>query len=96
MKDSDKTAYVEYRINKANEAYNAAVLLSENGQWNAAINRLYYAAYYAVSSLLVLHSVENKTHTYDKEIIFFIKFMFCYGGQLPRLQNICIPSESIL
>ena len=38
-------------------------LLIANNQWNASVNRLYYAAYYAVSALLVLNKIETKTHS---------------------------------
>ena len=37
------TAYIRYRLEKAQEVYEAARILCEAGQWNSAVNRLYYA-----------------------------------------------------
>lgn len=37
-------------------------MLVANKKWNSAVNRLYYAVYYAVSALLVKNEIEAKTH----------------------------------
>ncbi len=63
MTDTDRKAYALYRLQKSEEALRAAELLIANNQWNASVNRLYYAAYYAVSALLVLYKIETKTHS---------------------------------
>lgn len=63
MKASERDEYVKYRIEKSEETYEVAELLVENKRWNSAINRLYYAAYYAVSGLLANLEIETKTHT---------------------------------
>ena len=55
--------YIKYRIEKSEEAYNDAVLLSEMGSWNASINRLYYACYYVVSALMLKDGIETKSHS---------------------------------
>jgi uncharacterized protein (UPF0332 family) len=62
MKSAERDAYVKYRIEKAEETYEAASLLVEHGKWNSAINRLYYAAYYAISALLAKAEIETKSH----------------------------------
>jgi len=58
-----KPDYIEYRLSKAVEAINDAKLLAENDSWNACINRLYYACYYAVSALLLKNGISTQTHT---------------------------------
>lgn len=58
-----KPDYIAYRISKSHEALNDAKLLAENNSWNACINRLYYACYYAVSALLLKDGVSPQTHT---------------------------------
>lgn len=62
MNPSEHDSYSEYRMEKAEESYQAAELLVANGQWNAAMNRLYYAAYFAISGLLAKSGIETKTH----------------------------------
>lgn len=53
----DMTAFVRYRIEKAEEAFSAAGILYEARQWNAAINRLYYACFYAASAILLYRHI---------------------------------------
>lgn len=63
MNDPERTAYIKYRLEKAMETLQVAELLVENKRWNSAVNRLYYAAYYAVSALLVQNTIPTKTHS---------------------------------
>ena len=63
MKPSERNEYAQYRLEKADETFEVAELLVKNEKWNSAINRLYYAAYYAVSALLVQAEVNTKTHS---------------------------------
>ena len=42
--------------------YAAAVLLYNAGQWNSAVNRLYYACFYAASALLLKRGIGAKSH----------------------------------
>ncbi|MBK7873843.1 MAG: HEPN domain-containing protein [Saprospiraceae bacterium] len=74
MKSSERDAYIKYRIEKAGENYEVALLLIENEKWNSAINRLYYAAYYAIGGLLLKFEIETKTHTGVKTQ-FFLHFV---------------------
>ncbi|MCC6459636.1 MAG: HEPN domain-containing protein [Saprospiraceae bacterium] len=75
MKPYDQDLYPQYRMQKAEEAFDAAELLAQNQKWNAAINRLYYATYYAVSALLAKTGIQTKTHTGIKTqfLLHFIK-----------------------
>jgi len=59
---SELNDYINYRLQRASDTLNDARLLAENERWNSAINRLYYACFYAVSALLYYHSIEAKTH----------------------------------
>lgn len=74
MKTPEREAYIFYRIEKAEETYRVAELLIENEEWNSAMNRLYYAAYYVVTALLVKASIDTKTHTGVKTQ-FFLQFV---------------------
>jgi uncharacterized protein (UPF0332 family) len=66
MNLSDKTEYIQYRIEIAYKTFEAAKVLADNGFWNSAVNRLYYSVFYAVNALLVLNDVYTKTHSSAK------------------------------
>jgi len=53
---------VNYRIKRAFETLKEADKMIENQFWNASINRIYYACYYAVSGLLLKKGVDTSTH----------------------------------
>ena len=63
MAQTEINEYIAYRIDKAEEVYTAAVILYDAGQWNSAINRLYYACFYVASALLLKRGVGAKSHT---------------------------------
>ena len=48
-----KKDLIDYRLSRSLDTYVDAQILAENERWNSAINRLYYAVYYAVSALLL-------------------------------------------
>jgi uncharacterized protein (UPF0332 family) len=57
-----KHDYIQYRLKCSDTAFEDAQLLAENERWNACINRLYYACYYAVSALLLMEDINAQTH----------------------------------
>jgi uncharacterized protein (UPF0332 family) len=57
-----KEDYINYRIDRAYQALEDAKLLAENDRWNTAVNRLYYASFYAVIALLIKNGIETQTH----------------------------------
>jgi len=62
MNKDDKKELVSYRIARARETFHEVNLHIENKLWNTAINRLYYACYYAVTALLVNNDIKAQTH----------------------------------
>lgn len=62
MKDSDRSDLAKYRINRARETLSEISLHIENELWNTAVNRLYYACYYAVIALLVDRKISTTAH----------------------------------
>lgn len=62
LTEQDRREIVRYRIEKAERTYKEAVGSIENGYVETAANRLYYAAYYAVSALLIACQYEASTH----------------------------------
>lgn len=62
MKNQTREEYIKYRFQKANETFEEALILAENERWNAVINRLYYASFYAVIALLLSNKIETTSH----------------------------------
>ena len=62
MKGSKKDL-IDYRISRARETFVDAQILAKEHRWNSAINRLYYAAFYAISALLLSKELTPTTHT---------------------------------
>jgi len=57
-----KEDLIQYRITRAKDTLDDAQILADNEKWNSAINRLYYAAYYAVIALLLNSDLKPTTH----------------------------------
>lgn len=55
--------YINYRIDRAKETIREVQTHIENKFWNTAINRMYYACFYAVSALLAKDQVEVSSHS---------------------------------
>lgn len=54
---------VLYRLKRAWEALDEANVLFEHGHTAASVNRLYYACFYAVSSLLLTGNFSSSKHS---------------------------------
>ena len=61
-----KNDYINYRIDRAKDTYDDALILAEKEKWNSAINRLYYSAYYAIMALLLDSDLKPTTHNGTK------------------------------
>ena len=74
MKGS-KGDLIEYRLLRAKDTLDDARILADKNRWNSTINRLYYAAYYAVMALLLDADLSPATHNGAKSKFseFFIK-----------------------
>lgn len=64
-----KKALVDYRISRALETLKEAELLSKEAFFNAAVNRLYYACYYAAVALLLKNDIQTQTHNGVKTML---------------------------
>lgn len=73
--------YINYRIQRAKETIVEVDVLVENAFWNSAINRMYYACFYAVGALLVKHGIETTSHSGTRQ-----KFgqLFVKTGKIER------------
>ena len=62
LQDQDRISIVRYRIENAHRTIDEVSTHIENGFYNTAINRMYYACYYAASALLVANKIVTKSH----------------------------------
>lgn len=62
LTDDERKAIVAYRLEKATEAIRQVKGVLPLEYWEIIANRLYYAAFYAVSALLVNDGYEAHTH----------------------------------
>jgi uncharacterized protein (UPF0332 family) len=74
MTTDERRELVFYRINKSKNTF-AEIPFLDNRLWNTAVNRLYYACYYAVIALLIDHKIERLTHAGARQMfgLHFIK-----------------------
>jgi uncharacterized protein len=62
MNEQQRKDYIVFRIEKANNTYYAAEVLSEKELWSSVINRLYYSCFYVVTALLLKNKISAKSH----------------------------------
>ena len=62
MNSGDKEDLVQYRLSKSRSTLKEVYNLLELTYYNTAINRLYYAAFYAVLALLLKFNINAKSH----------------------------------
>ena len=60
--NENKGDVIKYRLSRAYETFEDAEILAEKEKWNSTINRLYYAAYYAIMALLLRDGLNPTTH----------------------------------
>jgi uncharacterized protein (UPF0332 family) len=58
-----REAIVAYRLEKAHKTLEEIPIHIEHQLWNTAVNRLYYACFYAVNALLISRQIETKSHS---------------------------------
>lgn len=79
-------ALIAYRLQRAQETLQEVPWLKQQGYYNTAINRLYYACYYAAVALLLKHGINPGTHAGVKQMI---GLHFVATGRLSRQQGRC-------
>jgi len=62
-------ALSKYRLERAHETLAEIPYLRNQGYYNTATNRLYYACYYAAVALLVKHRISTATHAGVKTML---------------------------
>jgi uncharacterized protein (UPF0332 family) len=72
---------IGYRIARARETLEEAKVLADSGHWNACVNRLYYACFYAVSALLSKKDLSSSKHSGIRS---FFNHDFVKSGIVPK------------
>lgn len=62
LKPQERIDVVRYRTENAHKTLDEVQSHIEMGYYNTAVNRMYYACYYAVSALLVANKFVTKSH----------------------------------
>lgn len=63
------SALVAYRLQRAHETIEEVPQLQACGYYNTAVNRLYYASYYAVVALLLRYNITATTHAGVRQML---------------------------
>lgn len=79
-------ALVAYRFQRAQETLKEIPWLKQQGYYNTAVNRLYYACYYAAVALLIKHGINSGTHAGVKQML---GLHFVATGRLSRELGRC-------
>ena len=62
LTDEEREIIVRIELEKAQQAYEEALLLCEKGFWSGSAGRLYYALFHAVSALLIRNRHQVNSH----------------------------------
>ena len=98
---TDREALIQRRTDKAREALNDAGFLASDGRGTAAVNRIYYAVFHALSALALRYSFSTSKHRqiigwFNKEFVKSsdesIKFKFTLkDGE--KIETVLIPEK---
>lgn len=64
-----RNALIDYRLQRATETLEEADYNAKGKYFNTGVNRLYYAAYYAASALMLAYGLECSTHAGVKSML---------------------------
>ena len=75
MTDEERIELARLRKDNAHRTLDEARLMLDNGYWNGAVNRMYYASFYAVTALLIQHEIKAQTHSGVRQMLslYFVK-----------------------
>ena len=69
LSQETRNALAAYRYQRSQETLAEVPSLKQLGYYNTAVNRLYYACYYAAVALLIRHGINPGTHAGVKQMI---------------------------
>lgn len=84
LTDEQRVDIVRYRLENAKNTLAEVKSHRENGFYNTAVNRMYYACYYAARAILVAYHIEAKTHDGVRQQL---GLNFVVTGKIPQEQG---------
>jgi len=63
VKENELQELIQYRLDRARETLEEALLMQREEHWNACANRLYYSCFYAVTALLTKNGLSSTKHS---------------------------------
>lgn len=69
LTEEEVATLVAYRISRAEETIAEIGYLKTQGYYNTAVNRLYYACYYAALALMAKHHLHPATHAGVRQML---------------------------
>lgn len=80
LDEDSRKALIAYRIQRAYETLKEADVMIRESFYNASVNRMYYACYYAAVALLLKFDIQAQTHNGVKTML---GLHFISTGKLP-------------
>lgn len=80
LDEDSKKALIAYRIQRAYDTLKEAEVMIRESFYNAAVNRMYYACYYATVALLLKYDIQSQTHNGVKTML---GLHFVTTGKIP-------------
>lgn len=80
LDEDSRKALIAYRIQRAYETLKEADVMIRESFYNASVNRMYYACYYAAVALLLKFDIQVQTHNGVKTML---GLHFISTGKLP-------------
>lgn len=62
LSEAERNIIVKFELEKANSTFAQVEILAASGFWDGAANRLYYAAFHAVTALMINDGHHVRTH----------------------------------
>ena len=69
LDEQSREALIKYRLERSDETLKEVEILTKESHFNAAVNRLYYACFYAVTALLVANGYSTQSHAGTKTLL---------------------------
>jgi uncharacterized protein (UPF0332 family) len=62
LSPEEREELVRLRLKRSRETEQEAILLFQNNRFPAAVNRIYYSMFYALSALAIYHGFQSGKH----------------------------------